>query len=200
MKYLNRKQIKIKIWCFSYFNADWTPLTIQSHTNNGNSMLVFSMGMLVTTCKIQCTYLGFSCHNISTTTQRRWTYNFVNILDLVILNASHLIYGLLTNMYGDLAHKAKKHNMFSSFMRVKLKQQTTLPWEAPSPTIVLNVFNFELTLASFDPIITIGITYTFILATLSIGLVVDYPSSLILAYNEFPECLVKHNKQRKGWW
>jgi hypothetical protein len=30
-------------------------------------MLVFSMGMLVTTCKIQRTYLGFSCHNISTT-------------------------------------------------------------------------------------------------------------------------------------
>jgi hypothetical protein len=30
--------------------------------------------------------------------------------------------------------------------------------------------------------------------------VVDYPSSLILAYNEFPECLVKHNKQRKGRW
>jgi hypothetical protein len=83
-------------------------------------------------------------------------------------------------------------------MRVKLKQLTTLPREAPSPTIVLNVFSFEVTLVSFDPIITIGITYTFILATLSIGLVVDYPLSLILVYNEFPKCLVKHNKQRKG--
>jgi hypothetical protein len=101
-------------------------------------------------------------------------------------------------MYGDLAHKVKQQNMFCSLMRVKLKQQTTLPWEAPSPTIVLNVFSFELTFASFDLIITIGITYTFILATLSIGLVVDYPLSLILAYNEFPKCLVKHNKQIKG--
>jgi hypothetical protein len=116
---------------------------------------------------------------------------------VVILNASHLIYGLLKNMYGDLAHKAKQYNMFSSFMNVKLKQQTTLPWEAPSPTIVLNVFSFEVSLASFDPIITIGITYTFILATLSIGLLVDYPLPLLLDYNKFPECLVKH-KQIRG--
>jgi hypothetical protein len=75
--------------------------------------------------------------------------------------------------------KPNKQNMVSRFMKVKLKQQATLPWKAPSPTIVLNVFNYEVTLTSFDPIITIGITYTFILATLSIGLVVDSPSSLI---------------------
>jgi len=89
-------------------------------------------------------------------------------------------------MYGDLAHKAKQLNMFYNIMTVKLKQQTTLPWEAPSQNIILNVFNCELTLTSFDPIITIGITYPFILASLSTGLVVDSPPSLILARNEFP--------------
>ncbi len=101
-------------------------------------------------------------------------------------------------MYGDLAHKAKQYNMFSSFMNVKLKQQTTLPWEAPSPTIVLNVFSFEVSLASFDPIITIGITYPFILVSLSIGLVVDYPPSLILAHNEFPQCLCRTQQTKKS--
>jgi len=67
-------------------------------------------------------------------------------------------YGLLTNTYGALAHKARQQNMFLNFMKVKLKQQTTLSWEAPSQNIVLNVFSCELTLASFDLIITIGTT------------------------------------------
>jgi hypothetical protein len=94
-------------------------------------------------------------------------------------------------MYGDLAHKARQLNMFSSIMKVKLKQQMALPWEAPSQNIVLNVFNCELTLTSFDPIITIGITCPFILASLSIGLVVDFPPSFIFSHNEFPQCLCR---------
>jgi hypothetical protein len=36
-------------------------------------------GMLVIACKTQCTYSWFSCHNILTTNQRKWTSNFVNI-------------------------------------------------------------------------------------------------------------------------
>ncbi len=116
---------------------------------------------------------------------------------MVRLNASHLRYGLLTNMYGDLAHKARQHNMFFSFMKVMLKQQVILPWEAPSQNIVLNVFNCELILASYDQIITIGITYPFILASLSIGLVVDYLPSLILAHNEFPQRLCRTQQTKK---
>jgi hypothetical protein len=104
----------------------------------------------------------------------------------------------IDNMFGDLAHKAKQLNMFFSIMKVKVKQKTVLPWEAPSQNIVLNVFNCELTFASFDPIITIGITYPFILAPLSIGLVVDYPPSLILAHNEFPQCLCRTQQTKKN--
>jgi hypothetical protein len=78
-------------------------------------------------------------------------------------------------------------------MKVKLKQQTTLPWEAPSQNIVLNVFNCELTFVSFDLTITIGITYPFILASLSIGLVVDFPPNLYLLILSFPNAFVGHN-------
>jgi hypothetical protein len=114
---------------------------------------------------------------------------FCEYLNLdVTLNASHLIYGLLTNTHGDLAHKDKQQNMFLNFMRVMLKQ-VALPWEAPSQDMVLNVFNGELIFASLDPIITIGITYPFILASLSIGLVVDSPPSFTLVHNEFPHRL-----------
>jgi hypothetical protein len=82
-------------------------------------------------------------------------------------------------------------------MRVKLKQQAVLPWEAPSQNIILNVFNCEFTFVSFDPTITIGITYPFILASLSIGLVVDFPPSLILVHNEFPQHLCRTQKIKK---
>jgi hypothetical protein len=83
-------------------------------------------------------------------------------------------------------------------MRVKLKQQTALPWEAPSQNIILNVFNCEPTFVSFDPTITIGITYPFIFASLSIGLVVDFPPNLILAHVEFPQrlCRTQHIKKK----
>jgi len=101
-------------------------------------------------------------------------------------------------MYGDLAHKARQLNMFSSIMKVKLKQQTTLPWEAPSQNIVLNVFNCELTLTSFDPIITIGITYPFYLYPYPLGLWLILLHPLYLLITSFPNAFVGHNKQRKG--
>jgi hypothetical protein len=109
----------------------------------------------------------------------------------ITLNASHFIYGLLTNTYGDLAHKDIQQNMFSKSMKVKLKQQMALPHEAPSQNMVLNVFNCELIFAPFDPIITIGIIYPFIFAYLSVGLMVDYPPSLIFAHNKFPQRLCR---------
>jgi hypothetical protein len=79
-------------------------------------------------------------------------------------------------------------------MKVKLQQQVALPWEAPSQNIVLNVFNCELTFVSFDPTITIGITYPFILASLSIGLVVDFLQTLYLFIMSFPNAIAGHNK------
>jgi len=72
-----------------------------------------------------------------------------------------------------------------------------LPWEAPTQNIILNVFNCELTFVSFDSTITIGITYPFILASLSIGLVVDFPPSLILVHNEFPQRLCRTQQIKK---
>ncbi len=81
-----------------------------------------------------------------------------------------------------------------NFMKVKLQQQVALPWEAPSQNIVLNVFNCELTFVSFDPTITIGITYPFILASLSIGLVVDFLQTLYLFIMSFPNAIAGHNK------
>jgi hypothetical protein len=59
-------------------------------------------------------------------------------------------------MYGDLAHKAKQHNMFFSFMKVMLKQQVILPREAPSQNIVLNVFNCELILLHLTKLLQLG--------------------------------------------
>jgi hypothetical protein len=52
--------------------------------------------------------------------------------------------------------KPNKQNMASKFMKVKLKQQATLPWKAPSPTIVLNVFNYELTSLHLTQLLQLG--------------------------------------------
>jgi hypothetical protein len=57
--------------------------------------------------------------------------------------------------------------------------------------------NCELTFVSFDPTIAIGITYPFILASLSIGLVVDFPPNLIFVHNEFPQCLYRTQQIKK---
>jgi hypothetical protein len=87
--------------------------------------------------------------------------------------------------------------MFFNFMRVKLKQQAALPWETPSQNNVINVFNCELNVVSFDPTITIGITYPFILVSLSIGLVVCFPPNLVLVHNEFPQCHCRTQQIKK---
>jgi len=52
-------------------------------------------------------------------------------------------------MYGDLAHKAREHNMFFSIMKAMLKQQVILPWEAPSQNIVSNTMAFQV----FQPLV-----------------------------------------------
>jgi hypothetical protein len=111
-----------------------------------------------------------------------WIFKFGRYIE-----SSHLIYGLLTNTYGDLTHKNRQQNLFPNFTKVKLKQQMVLPHEALCQNMVLNVFNCKSIFVSFDPIIRIGITYPNILASLSIGLVVDYPPSLIFVHNEFPQ-------------
>jgi hypothetical protein len=59
-------------------------------------------------------------------------------------------------MYGDLAHKAIQHNMFFSFMKVMLKQQVILPWEAPNQNIILNVLNCELMLLHLTKLLQLG--------------------------------------------
>ncbi len=107
------------------------------------------------------------------------------------IESSHLIYGLLTNTYGDLTHKNRQQNLFPNFTKVKLKQQASgfATWSSKPKRGF--VFNCKLIFVSFDPIITIGITYPNIFASLSIRLVVDYPPSLILAHNEFPQRLCK---------
>jgi hypothetical protein len=59
-------------------------------------------------------------------------------------------------MYGDLAHKAIQHNMFFSFMKVMLKQQVILPWEAPNQNIILNVLKCELILRHLTKLLQLG--------------------------------------------
>jgi hypothetical protein len=74
---------------------------------------------------------------------------------------------------------------------VEAKTTMALQWEAPSQNKVLDVFNYELTTHTHFilPNYYNGITYPFILASLYIGLGVDYPPFLILVHNEFPQNL-----------
>jgi len=109
----------------------------------------------------------------------------------VTLNASHLIYGVLTNAYGDLAHKDRQQNMFSNFMKVKLKQQVALPQEAPSQNMVLNAFKNEIIFASFDPIITIWDNLPIYTCILPLGLWLILLHPLYFAHNEFPPRLCR---------